>query len=267
MALVGLVLALWATGTNAEQDGDNVGVEAELICNICGCDDCTFADPLGVVSFVYMNKAEKRPCQQLQQEVENPTIYNTTYCHDVIWRKAFEPCLCYNENFPDLLLRDIPGYGERDYGNSGTLQDDPLPFECRNDGEWTFTQRNGNTRRCRWVRKKPGKRCRIRGDDGRRAFEACPRACGNDAEWLAQVGSDRQVGCRWVARKPKRRCRKRGIDNRLAFKACAMACCEYNHDRLASTTTTTTSGLGEFDEDNEYDEDSEAEYDEEDTSV
>lgn len=30
-------------------------------CNICGCEDCTFADPLGVVSFIYNNKPEKRP--------------------------------------------------------------------------------------------------------------------------------------------------------------------------------------------------------------
>ena len=127
------------------------------ICNICGCENCTFADPLGVVNFVYDNKPEKRPCQQLQQEVENPTIYNTTYCHSVIWKAAFEPCICYNENAPDVLLTDIEGtsinprhekschriephwnwpfvrlchicaptgYGEREYGNSGLVEDD-----------------------------------------------------------------------------------------------------------------------------------------------
>ena len=84
-------------------------LKRDLPCNICGCEDCTFADPLGVVNFIYNNKPEKRPCQMLQQDVQNPTIYNTTYCRDVIWRAAFEPCLCYNENFPDVLLLEIPG--------------------------------------------------------------------------------------------------------------------------------------------------------------
>jgi len=78
-------------------------------CNICGCDNCTFANPRGVVNFVYDNKAEKRDCTLLQQQVENPTIYNRTYCHEVIWKEAYEVCLCYDVNNPDLLLSDIEG--------------------------------------------------------------------------------------------------------------------------------------------------------------
>ena len=79
----------------------------DRVCNICGCKGCDFVNPIGVVWFTYDNKWEKRPCQQLQQEVNNPTIYNTTYCQDVIWRAAFEPCMCVNANGD--LLEDIPG--------------------------------------------------------------------------------------------------------------------------------------------------------------
>lgn len=86
-----------------------VACAKEYGCNICGCDNCTFADPQGVVNFVYDNKAEKRPCTLLQQQVENPNIYNRTYCHEVLWRKAYEVCMCYNEDEPDLFLSDIPG--------------------------------------------------------------------------------------------------------------------------------------------------------------
>ena len=83
--------------------------EPQAGCNICGCDNCTYADPLGVVSFLYNGRLEKRPCAQLQQEAQNPTIYNFTYCRDVIWRRAYEACYCYHTGFPDYLLLDIPG--------------------------------------------------------------------------------------------------------------------------------------------------------------
>ena len=78
-------------------------------CNICGCNDCTFADPSGVVSFIYQNKEEKRPCALLQQEVENPTIYNYTYCRETIWREAYDVCSCYHIDYPDIPLSEIPG--------------------------------------------------------------------------------------------------------------------------------------------------------------
>ena len=93
------LLFLLATVSAAQQYG----------CNICGCDNCTFANPTGVVNFVYDNKAEKRPCTLLQQQVENPTIYNRTYCHETIWKKAFEVCMCYSLAQPDIFLSDIEG--------------------------------------------------------------------------------------------------------------------------------------------------------------
>jgi len=107
-------------------------VASEYGCNICGCTNCTFANPTGVVNFVYDNKAEKRPCTLLQQQVENPTIYNRTYCHEVIWKQAYEVCLCYNVEDPDLLLSDIPDYKERSYGNTGKVDYTP-PTPCEGD--------------------------------------------------------------------------------------------------------------------------------------
>jgi len=115
-------------------------------CNLCGCDNCAFGDPQGVVNFIYDNKLEKRPCVLLQQQVENPTIYNRTYCQTEIWKKAFAVCSCFNTD-TDVLLSDIPGefchsellsfrppvthpascrvrplgYGDRPYGNPGTI--------------------------------------------------------------------------------------------------------------------------------------------------
>ena len=86
-----------------------VMAEESLGCNICGCDNCTFGFPQGVVWFVYNNKQEKRPCLLLQQQVENPNIYNRTYCHNVIWKQAFDVCQCYDKNYPEVLLSDLPG--------------------------------------------------------------------------------------------------------------------------------------------------------------
>ena len=91
-------------------DNDNNGVQPnknDRVCNICGCVGCDFVNPIGVVWFTYKNKQEKRPCQQLQQEVNNPTIYNTTYCKTVIWKAAYEPCQCVN--YEGDLLTDIEG--------------------------------------------------------------------------------------------------------------------------------------------------------------
>ena len=92
-----------------DQKDDKVEKVKDYKCNICGCKDCKIADSLGVVWFTYDNKQEKRPCLQLQQEVENPNIYNTTYCKSTIWKNAFEPCLCYNVYTPEMILSDIPG--------------------------------------------------------------------------------------------------------------------------------------------------------------
>ena len=78
-------------------------------CNLCGCENCTMGTPEGVVKFVYMNETEKRPCMLLQQDVENPTIYNRAYCHDVLWRQTYDVCGCYHNDHPRLLLKDIPG--------------------------------------------------------------------------------------------------------------------------------------------------------------
>lgn len=84
-----------------------VAGQTEFVCNICGCVNCTIGDLQGVVDFVYNNEQENRPCGLLQQDVETPAIYNTTYCQNVIWREAFEPCLCFNSN--GVFLSEIPG--------------------------------------------------------------------------------------------------------------------------------------------------------------
>ena len=107
----------------------------EFGCNICGCDNCTFANPMGVVNFIYNNKIEKRPCTLLQQQVENPTIYNRTYCHEVIWKQAYDVCQCYNVNDLDTLLSDIPGefsHSERFHSSVATppIALTLLPFVC-----------------------------------------------------------------------------------------------------------------------------------------
>ena len=157
-----LFFLLWASSLNFV-----FGVK-NYRCNICGCENCTIADPVGVVNFMYDNKAEKRPCLQLQQEVENPTIYNTTYCKEVIWRAAFEPCLCYNVNAPDVLLSDIDGtynvrplartciahthnsifritdYAERPYGNPGTVEYNPEDCEGDDCGDGSQSVSDGD---------------------------------------------------------------------------------------------------------------------------
>ena len=76
-------------------------------CNICGCTNCQIEDPSAVVNFEYKGAPMKRPCQQLQQEAEFPTKINRDYCHDTLWKLAYEICRCVNEDGD--LLSDIPG--------------------------------------------------------------------------------------------------------------------------------------------------------------
>ena len=84
-------------------------VAAQFLCNICGCEGCTYGYSRGVVNFVFQGKAEKVDCLQLQQQVENPTIFGTEFCRTVIWKAAVEPCKCYDPQYPDYLLEEIPG--------------------------------------------------------------------------------------------------------------------------------------------------------------
>lgn len=84
--IVALVLGVHVHAAAAETFG----------CNICGCEGCTFTNPTGVVSFLYgpNNTQEKRPCNQLQQEVEDETLYNRTFCLAHIPAAAVGPCRC-----------------------------------------------------------------------------------------------------------------------------------------------------------------------------
>jgi hypothetical protein len=90
--------------------GSHAVTAATFGCNICGGVNFTFLNSLGVVTFDYgeENKQEKRPCQQLQQEVEDPTIYNRTFCLTHIPTAAMEPCRCVNTE--GELLTDLGAY-------------------------------------------------------------------------------------------------------------------------------------------------------------
>ena len=80
-----------------------------LLCNICGCLNCTFADAAATVDFVYQDQPQRFNCIDLQERVENPTIISTSYCREELWKLAFAPCKCYHVDNPEDLLSDIEG--------------------------------------------------------------------------------------------------------------------------------------------------------------
>jgi hypothetical protein len=49
---------------------------------------------------------------------------------------------------------------------------------CINNSKWKFRGRNGKTKKCGWVAKNPGRRCKKVGEDSTTGFESCPKACG-----------------------------------------------------------------------------------------
>ena len=65
----------------------------------------------------------------------------------------------------------------------------PSPGTCEDDPNWKKTSRK-RTRNCRWVKKKPGKRCgKVVGDDGTVARDGCRKSCNNCSATSSQTTS------------------------------------------------------------------------------
>lgn len=65
--------------------------------------------------------------------------------------------------------------GECQWFNNECVEQRP----CEDSSDWTFKQRNGNIRNCKWVGRKTKRRCRKIGEDGTTAYEGCPKSCGS----------------------------------------------------------------------------------------
>mmetsp|Transcript_27778 Transcript_27778/g.66949 ORF Transcript_27778/g.66949 Transcript_27778/m.66949 type:complete len:478 (+) Transcript_27778:134-1567(+) len=69
--------------------------------------------------------------------------------------------------------------------NPGAARDGAMPicakqgWECADDGDWTFTNKQDRVKMCNWVANKPGKRCGRQGDNGIIARDACSVACSS----------------------------------------------------------------------------------------
>jgi hypothetical protein len=67
------------------------------------------------------------------------------------------------------------GASESTTFTSGKAQSTP---SCINSSKWKFRGKNGKAKKCRWVAKKPERRCKKVGEDSTTGFESCPKACG-----------------------------------------------------------------------------------------
>ena len=97
--------------------------------------------------------------------------------------------------------------------------------KAKNSKSWSKKGKSAKT--CKWVRKKPDKRCRKKSADGTRATAACPKACGScpedgladDPLWSMTNEKNKKITCAKVAKKPARRCKLAG-----AADHCAATC-------------------------------------------
>ena len=82
-------------------------------CNICGCPDCEYLVPEGVVGFYY--DPHERPyqftCHQLQWKMDNSIAIDQDFCKTNIPPAAWEPCKCVNKLGQLLTEFPPPGFG------------------------------------------------------------------------------------------------------------------------------------------------------------
>ena len=119
------------------------------------------------------------------------------------------------------------GQGDGDFVASG----DEYGLDCstkkgRDSKSWH--RKAAPTKTCKWVKRKPLKRCRKKGATGARALTECVRACAScpsegacadDATWSHTNKKNKKLDCVSVARNPGRRCGLSG-----AADACRATC-------------------------------------------
>ena len=135
-----------------------------------------------------------------------------------IYGCACSGCACVHDN-------DAGEFGTGD----GTFQGDEAGPSCDSEKDSKSWHRKGApTKTCKWVKRKPSKRCRKKGATGARALTECVRACAScpsegacadDAAWSHINKKNKKLDCVSVARNPGRRCGMPG-----AKAACPATC-------------------------------------------
>ena len=119
------------------------------------------------------------------------------------------------------------GQGDGDFVASGDESGPDCSTKKGRDSK-SWHRKGAPTKTCKWVKRKPSKRCRKKGATGARALTECVRACAScpsegacvdDATWSHTNKKNKKLDCVSVARNPARRC---GIDG--ARDACAKTC-------------------------------------------